>query len=124
MKGYRLSKTQVIKAIEKKEPTHIPGWYDWIAEETWELYGDRLSKLLADYQNDIILADYEAPTGFTEPAEGRDEWHIYYINEPGVFSGMRTSDLHGSWEEMESTLNRDFPDPYAPGRFETAKKLR
>ncbi|MCF7928529.1 MAG: hypothetical protein K9L68_06115 [Spirochaetales bacterium] len=124
MKGYRLPKAEVVKAIEKKEPSHIPGWYDWIADETWELFGDRLSSLLENYQNDIILADYDMPEGFTEPAPGRDEWHIYYINEPGVFSGMRASDLRDSWEKMESTLNANFPDPSAPGRFETVKQLR
>ena len=124
MKGYRLPKKEVMKAIERKEPSRMRGWYNRIADETWDLYDERLSKLLKNYQNDIILAGYDMPEGFVEPAPGRDEWHIYYVNEPGVFSGMRSSDLQQSWNYMESRLHSKFPDPLAPGRFKTAKKLR
>jgi len=125
MKLKPLSKTEVIKAIEKKEPTHIPGWYNWIADETWEKYGDRLKTLLDDYTNDIMLVDYDMPEGFVESAPGRDEWQIYYINEPGVFSGMRTSDFKGChWDIIEEKLMGNFPDPYGKGRFDRVKEIR
>lgn len=125
MKGKILPKAEVIKAIERKEPSHIPGWYEWIADETWEKYGDDLKSLLSEYKNDVILADYDMPEGFVEPAPGVDEWEIFYINEPGVFSGMRSSNLKElSWDELEDRLMNNFPDPSAPGRFKTAEKIR
>jgi uroporphyrinogen decarboxylase len=125
MKKKPLSKIEVIKAIEKKNPTHIPGWYSWIADETWEKYGNELKLLLDNYSDDIILVDYDMPEDFVAPAEGRDEWGIYYINIPGVFSGMRSSDLkEGGWDAVEGKLIKNFPDPYAKGRFERVKKYR
>jgi len=125
MKKHILHKTEVIKAIERKNPSYIPCWYDWIADETWAKYGDKLKNLLSDYKNDIILVDYDMPDGFVEPAPGRDEWHIYYINEPGVFSGMRSSDLKKyDWDILEEVILKHPPDPYAPGRFEHATKMR
>lgn len=125
MKESILHKSEVIKAIERKNPSHVPCWYDWIADETWEKYGDRLKKLLSAYKNDIIIVDYDMPDGFVETAPGRDEWQIYYIKAPGVFSGMRTSDLKKSdWDILEKVILKNPPDPYAPGRFEHAKKMR
>ena len=120
-----LPKEQVIRAIERREPSHIPCWYDWIAKETWEKYGDALTGLLAEYRNDIIVVDYDMPEGFVAPAPGRDEWSIYYIDEPGLFSGMRTSDYKNKeWETLESGLMARFPDPAAAGRFVTAQRMR
>lgn len=124
MKREPLSKNEVIQAIERKNPVHIPGWYDWIADETWEKYSDKLKVLLSGYSNDIILVDYDMPEGFVEPAPGRDEFYIYYINEPEVFSGMRTSDLKGGWDVIEEKLIKHFPDPFAKGRFERANEIR
>ncbi len=112
MRGKPLARTEVIKAIEKKNPSHIPCWYTWVADETWEKYGDHLRDLLSDYKDDVVLVDYDMPRGFVKPDSGRDEWSIYYINKPGVFSGMRTSDLKGSdWDTIEKTLLKNFPDP-------------
>ena len=125
MKREPLPKTEVIKAIKRMNPTHIPGWYNWIADETWEKYGQELRALLDNYTDDIMLVDYDMPEGFVEPALGRDEWWIYYINKPGVFSGMRTSDLkEGGWNAIEEKLIKHFPDPYAKGRFDRVKEIR
>ena len=125
MKNEPLPKTEVIKAIERMDPSHIPGWYTWIADETWEKYGRELKSLLDNYSDDIMLVDYDMPGGFVEPAPGRDEWGIYYINKPGVFSGMRTSDLKaGGWKAVEEVLMKNFPDPYAKGRFDRVKEIR
>ncbi|MBN1298983.1 MAG: hypothetical protein JW997_04785 [Actinobacteria bacterium] len=118
-----LSKIEVIKAIEKKNPSDIPGWYNWVADETWEKYGQKLKELMDYYTNDIVMVSYDMPEGFVEPAPERDEFHIYYVNEPGVFSGMRKSDLARSWEKLEK-LMKNFPDPYAKGRFYNARDLR
>jgi len=118
-----LSKSEVIKAIERKNPSFIPGWYDWVADETWGKYGQSLKNLLDNYSNDLMLIDYDMPKGFIEAAPGRDEFHIYYVNRPGVFSGMRKSDLIKSWPKVEELMQR-FPDPYARGRFDTAVKMR
>jgi len=119
-----LNKNEVIKAIEKKNPKFIPCWYGWIADETWLKYGDKLKSLLSIYPDDIILVDYDMPYGFKESAPGRDEFYIYYVNKPGVFSGMRTSDLKGDWKKIEDLLIKNFPDPYARGRFDNAKSIR
>lgn len=118
-----LSKSEVIKAIEKKNPSTVPGWYNWVADETWAKYGQKLNELMDDYTNDIIMAGYSMPEEFVEPAPERDEFHIYYVNKPGVFSGMRKSDLAGSWAKIEK-LMKNFPDPYAKGRFDNAKASR
>jgi len=69
LKKEPLKKEEVIKAIEKRNPRYIPGWYSWIADETWEKYGDRLKKLLENYTDDIMLIDYDTPEGFVEPAQ-------------------------------------------------------
>ena len=122
-KAKPLGKTEVIKAIEKKNPAFIPGWYNWVADETWQKYGKRLETLLSNYSNDLLLVDYDMPEGFIEPAPGRDEFYIYYVSKPGVFSGMRKSDLIKSWPKVEDLMKR-FPDPYAKGRFDTAVKMR
>lgn len=118
-----LIKEEVIKAIERKNPSKVPGWYNWVADETWTKYGQKLKELMDNYSNDIIMIGYDMPQGFVEPAPERDEFHIYYVNKPGVFSGMRKSDLAGSWEKIEK-LMKNFPDPYATGRFENAISLR
>jgi len=123
LKKEPLKKEEVIKAIEKRNPRYIPGWYSWIADETWEKYGDRLKKLLENYTDDIMLIDYDTPEGFVEPAPGRDEFHIYYVDKPGVFSGMRTSDLKNDWKKVERLMDNP-PDPYAKGRFDNAIKIR
>lgn len=121
----RLNRNEVIKAIKGLEPSRIPCWYDWIADETREKYGGALQELLSKYQNDILIVDYDMPTGFKEPAPGRDEWSIYYIKDPGLFSGMRTSDFRGrDWNFLENNLMNKFPDPYAKGRFKSAIELR
>lgn len=118
-----LNKNEVIKAIEKNNPGFILGWYSWIADETWAKYGKKLKLLLNNYTNDLTLVDYNMPYGFVEPALGRDEFHIYYINRPDVFSGMRTPDLKGNWGKVE-TLMKNFPNLYAKGRFDNAKAIR
>jgi len=122
-KSEPLSKTEVIKAIEKKNPHMIPGWYNWVADETWQKYGGKLKQLLNKYTNDLIMVDYDMPKGFIEPDTGRDEFYIYYVNKPGVFSGMRKSDLAKSWPKLEDFMKK-FPDPYDQGRFDSAKILR
>ena len=119
-----LNKNEVIKAIERRNPRFIPGWYSWVADETWAKYGEKLKLLLSSYADDLILVDYDMPYGFKEPAPGRDEFYLYYINRPGVFSGMRTSDLKGDWEKIEKILMKNFPNPYAKGRFDNAKAIR
>lgn len=125
MKDKVLPKEEVIKAIERKDPSHVPGWYEWIADETWEKYGDDLKSLLTEYKNDVILADYDMPDGFSESEPGVDEWGIYYIDKPGVFSGMRTSNFKDcSWDELEDKLVNNFPDPFAQGRFKNVDKIR
>ena len=125
MKGAALSRTEVIKAIEMKGPRRVPCWYTWIADETWDKYGGELETTLEPYFDDVVLVDYDMPRGFTEPAPGRDEWGIYYVSEPGVFSGMRSSDLKDvPWELLEEKVVRNPPDPHAPGRFDGARKLR
>lgn len=118
-----LPKTEVIKAIEKKNPSHIPGWYRWITDETWQKYGAKLGNLLNKYEDDIILVDYTMPKDFVETAPGRDEFYIYNIDRPGVFSGMPTPDLKGDWSKVEKLMN-NFPDPYKEGRFDNAMKER
>ncbi|MGM0365558.1 MAG: uroporphyrinogen decarboxylase family protein [Actinomycetota bacterium] len=123
MKSKPLDKKEVIKAIKKNNPRYIPGWYRWIADETWNKYGSRLGELLKDYLDDIVLVNYDTPKGFVESAPGRDEFYIYYINKPGVFSGYRTSDIKNDWKKAEGLIHNP-PDPYAKGRFENAIKMR
>jgi len=118
-----LKKAEVIKAIERKNPHLVPGWYNWVADETWEKYGGKLKKLLDNYSNDLMLVDYDMPESFIEPAPGRDEFYIYYVNKPGVFSGMRKSDFIKNWPKLEDFMKK-FPDPYAKGRFDNAKISR
>lgn len=116
-------KSEVIKAIERKQPKRIPCWYKWFADEAIEKYSKGLDLISQNYSDDIILVNYDMPEGFVEPAPGRDEFTIYTVNRPGVFSGMRTSDLQGDWKKMEEFMS-NFPSPYAEGRFKTASRVR
>lgn len=116
-----LKKSEVIKAIERKNPDFIPGYYNWFAKETYLEYGKDLLKLQNNYVNDLIFFYYALPENFIESEEGKDEFYICDTDKPDVF--RKSSGLQYDWLKIEKLIS-NFPSPYTKDRFSSAKILR
>ena len=56
-----MTKDEVMKTIEHRDPSRVPVWDDWLADETWELYGEELLHLMDQFDNDLFVVTYGPP---------------------------------------------------------------
>ena len=120
----------VKRAIERKNPDRVPRMLDWFADETIEKYGKGIIDEIKDrYPDDIIMATLGKPYSFSPRTDawyvdGVDEFGVKRIHAAGGVGLHRHSSKLDDIGYLDEYLEKDFPDPWAPGRFDRAKMLR
>ena len=104
-------RVEVIRAIEQRDPAYVPAWYNFFASETLERYGDRLRRLLAEYEDDIVFAILSTfPPAAEMPQGWTDEWGCSWARSPaGVGAVSIGSPLHEGWERLPWYLEYGLP---------------
>lgn len=107
---------QVIKC--KNNNGCIPGWYNYLAKETREKYGEAINELCAKYPDDFLMFepdDCEFPFG--DESACRDIWGTKIMKSPdGVGINVKAPALD-DWSDLDAYLSMT-PDPYRAGRFD------
>lgn len=118
-----MKKTQIEQVIEDEDIDQIAKLYHWIANETWDKYGDKLFDFTADYHDDFILFTYGPPADLRDGSRGDTleenlaaEWGLEY-DESDVAARSHSYPLN-DWNRLPEFLE-NMPDPHAPGRFES-----
>jgi len=107
-----MSKEDVKRAIEFRNPPRIPVWFDWFAKETEEKYGDDLRELLNEFPDDIMVITYEEP-----------DWGVKTVHSMGgVGERIRTPVLE-RLDKLDWYLSEKFPDPHIPGSFDQVERI-
>jgi len=60
--------------INEKKINKVPVMYKWIANETWEKYGDELKNITKKYKDDFAIIDYLENTYLKEKSSKKNEW--------------------------------------------------
>jgi len=137
------SKERVLTAINLKEPDRVPIYITitpQVAEKLSEYLGIKnythpdsplaenrisYSELLVPLGNDVVgigaQAPHNHPTVEIEDGIYMDEWKIKY-RKSNYYTEMIEHPL-ASVESVSEINDFEFPDPLAPGRFDTAKKM-
>lgn len=123
------SREIVKRAIERNYPDRIPRMLDWFADETYDKYKEEIDKIRHDYPDDIVMATLGKPYDFSPRTDdwyvpGVDEFGVERVHAQGGVGLHRKSSLLDDIEYLETYLEKDFPDPWAPGRFDRAEMLR
>lgn len=123
------SRELVKRAIERKNPERVPRMLDWFADETVAKYGGAIDELRVRYPDDFILATLGKPYTFSPRTDawyvdGVDEFGVKRIGAAGGVGLHRYSSKLDDLDYLDTYLEKDFPDPWAPGRFDRAKLLR
>jgi len=135
------SKERVIKAIHH-EPTNRPPMFTTVTPQVDEklskhlgvpfeepldsLLSSRIShmELLTGLGNDCVgiaaCSPYNKPTITFDNGVIENEWGMKFISA-GLYNEFHEFPLENS-QTASDIHNYNFPDPYAPGRFDTAKQ--
>lgn len=113
-----MNKKEVKKVIKFKGSGEVPLKTEDISPETFKKYGDKLWELLKKYPNDFIALAYDTPTGWKSSVEGEDEWGCVWSHVEGQTGALVKKHPLDTWDKF---LNYKFPDPLAPGRFDSIK---
>lgn len=113
-----MNKKEVKKVIKFKGTCEVPLKTEDISPETFKKYGDRLWDLLKKYPNDFIALTYNPPTGWKPSVEGEDEWGSIWSHVEGQTGALPKKGFIDTWGKFS---NYQFPDPNAPGRFDSIK---
>lgn len=119
-----MNEEEITKVIERRNSTSIPLFYKWIAQETWEKYGNSLKDMLRNYRDDFLIVGYGLPEGSSLKGShgqtGFDEWGCRWEK---TAVGNRVveyplDDLNNLNDYLDN-----FPDPYAESRFDRVQTV-
>ncbi|MCK4590237.1 MAG: hypothetical protein KAT86_00685 [Candidatus Latescibacteria bacterium] len=115
-----MSRGLVKKAVEFDSPERVPFIY-WIDSRTFQKYGEALTDFLRDFPEDMCQLNITVPKGWQPQQDGGNEWGC---KRSAVGSGASSLFEKQPLQDWDAFQDYSFPDPYAPGRFEQAKKRK
>ncbi|MBN1315067.1 MAG: hypothetical protein JXA42_06350 [Anaerolineales bacterium] len=102
---------EVIKAIERRNPSYVPGWLKFFATETRDLYGQALEEITANYEDDVIVSVLSTFPPMSEMPNGwADEWGCQWAHSPdGVGAVSIGSPLYENYDRLNWYLDNGLP---------------
>jgi len=147
-----MDKEDMIRAIERKNPSRVPVWDDYFSLELMAKYGLELSDLIGKYDQSFILVEfgppkenqvlidgkpalYKAQLGWT--AKGKDypehplpqdiwedEWGVVWQKATNGVGGQVKHSPLADWSDLDNYLQNKAPPFDQPERYEFIPDLR